>query len=277
MKNALLVGINRYKTPGSDLQGCVNDVENMMDMLTTKFKFDSIIKLTDKKATTKNIKSELEDLINQAEVGDIILFHYSGHGSQVKDYNKDETDGVDEIICPHDLNWQSKMITDDYIYKTFSKLKDGVTLVYISDSCHSGSMLRNAVSEKELIEVPKFLTPPDEVLEEIFKAKSAIYDNDAKMTMIMADGKKKKETFENVNGILLSGCESTQTSADAYINRKYQGAFTATLLYVLKKFNYDITYKDLIQEVNRRLDILGYSQNPQLQCKQELEDLKFLK
>ena len=30
---ALLVGINKYKIPGSDLSGCVNDVTNIRDAL----------------------------------------------------------------------------------------------------------------------------------------------------------------------------------------------------------------------------------------------------
>lgn len=36
---ALLVGVNKYKLPGSDLQGCVNDITNIRDVLLKYFGF----------------------------------------------------------------------------------------------------------------------------------------------------------------------------------------------------------------------------------------------
>ena len=38
-KRALLVGINRYKIPGADLRGCVNDVKNLKSALTRYYGF----------------------------------------------------------------------------------------------------------------------------------------------------------------------------------------------------------------------------------------------
>jgi uncharacterized caspase-like protein len=40
-KKALLIGINRYKIPGADLRGCVNDVKNMQTVLTQYYGFAS--------------------------------------------------------------------------------------------------------------------------------------------------------------------------------------------------------------------------------------------
>ena len=40
-KKALLIGINRYKVPGADLRGCVNDVKNMQDVLTRYYGFSA--------------------------------------------------------------------------------------------------------------------------------------------------------------------------------------------------------------------------------------------
>jgi len=36
---ALIVGINKYKFPGSDLQGCVNDATNVREVLLKYFGF----------------------------------------------------------------------------------------------------------------------------------------------------------------------------------------------------------------------------------------------
>ena len=98
---ALLVGINYPNTP-NELRGCVNDVIAIRKMLIANFKFDAanIVTLTDKQATTANIKQNLELLVADLQPGDTVFFHYSGHGSQM--YNNDksdiENDNLDEIL-----------------------------------------------------------------------------------------------------------------------------------------------------------------------------------
>ena len=104
---ALLVGINKYKIPGADLNGCVNDVANMRDILLKFFGFTTkeIRVLVDERATKKNIMERLKWLVGGAKAGDRLLLHYSGHGSQVVDRDGDELkDRMDEIICPHDMD-----------------------------------------------------------------------------------------------------------------------------------------------------------------------------
>ena len=47
-----------------------------------------------------------------AQPGDAFFFHFSGHGSRVKDTDGDEADGWDETICPVDYD-RAGMIVDD--------------------------------------------------------------------------------------------------------------------------------------------------------------------
>lgn len=69
------------------------------------------------------------------------MFHYSGHGSQQRNYNRDERDGYDETICPLDFVTQG-MIVDDEINTTIVRpLPSGVKLHAIVDACHSGTVL----------------------------------------------------------------------------------------------------------------------------------------
>ena len=99
---ALLVGVNKYKLPGSDLQGCVNDITNIRDVLLKYFGFSvkNIRVLADGRATKKAIFDRLNWLVKDAKPGDRLLFHFSGHGSQIRDRDGDELkDGLDEIIC----------------------------------------------------------------------------------------------------------------------------------------------------------------------------------
>src|SRR2546426_11637608 len=99
-KRALLVGINKYRYSNiiPSLSGSVNDVEDMKALLVGKFNFapENILVLTDEKATHAGIISAIEThLINKSQPGDIVVFHYSGHGSQMKDVTGESPSGLD--------------------------------------------------------------------------------------------------------------------------------------------------------------------------------------
>jgi len=118
-KRAVLIGINRYQIPGADMRGCVNDVKNLEQSLTTYYGFSAqdITSLTDLKATKKAMQSAIQKLIARGKKGDTLLLHYSGHGSNVPDDNGDEADHRDEILCPTNLDWEDPL-RDDWLRKT---------------------------------------------------------------------------------------------------------------------------------------------------------------
>lgn len=139
MKKAFLVGINKY--PGSPLRGCVNDVIVVFQILTTKFDFkpENIKVLTDQEATRANIISGIKWLTQGVKVGDSIVFHYSGHGSQVMvdDWSAtNETDGRDEIICPVDLDWNDPL-RDHELGAYFKRVPKTCETLVILDCCLS--------------------------------------------------------------------------------------------------------------------------------------------
>jgi hypothetical protein len=146
MKKALLVGINRYLDPGNDLKGCVNDVRQMAETLESRYGFPgdgNMRTLTDARATTKAILDGLAWLTAGVSRGDSLVFHYSGHGSQVPDRNGDETtDRLDEILCPYDLDWEHPL-TDDDLAAACANVPQGALLTVILDCCHSGTGLRD--------------------------------------------------------------------------------------------------------------------------------------
>lgn len=85
---AVLVGCN-YPNTMNELHGCHNDVLAMRDVLMARFQFDpnNIELLTDKPGSsvmpTGNIMSALNRMIEQAVPGDVLYFHYSGHGTLI--------------------------------------------------------------------------------------------------------------------------------------------------------------------------------------------------
>ena len=85
-KLALLIGINQYPQDHK-LRGCVTDVELQKELLIYRFGFQpqDILTLTDKQATRENIeKAFVEHLINQVQKDDVVVFHFSGFGRQIK-------------------------------------------------------------------------------------------------------------------------------------------------------------------------------------------------
>ncbi|CDM93665.1 MAG: caspase family protein [Limnospira maxima] len=85
-KLALLVGINSYST--QPLIGCVNDIYLQRELLIHRFGFhpQDIYILEDKQATRDGILTAFEEyLIKQAKPGDVVVYHYSGHGSRIFD------------------------------------------------------------------------------------------------------------------------------------------------------------------------------------------------
>lgn len=94
-----------------------------------------------KRPTKQNIRMALYWLVQGCRAGDSLVFHYSGHGSQQRNYNGDEVDGYDETLCPLDYETQG-MIVDDEINATIVRpLPSGVKLHAIIDACHSGTVL----------------------------------------------------------------------------------------------------------------------------------------
>lgn len=85
-KLALLVGINHY-AEGSELRGCLTDVELQRELLIHRFGFHpaDIVSLTGEAATRDAIATAfLNHLVEQSQAGDVVLFHFSGYGNLVR-------------------------------------------------------------------------------------------------------------------------------------------------------------------------------------------------
>ena len=167
-KLALLVGINRYQHREIPrLRGAVNDVNSMKDLLETRFGFDEndIVKLTDNEATRKAIMDAFRDHLIAKTKGpgdEIVVFHYSGHGSQRATDDPNAENGWYETIVPHDsgrgldsdIN-SNKDILDYDVSDLFTELRANTRFItFIFDSCHSGDVTRNIDQAREAPLIP---------------------------------------------------------------------------------------------------------------------------
>jgi hypothetical protein len=228
-KRGLMIGINYVGTP-YQLNGCINDVASMTAKLTTDFGFTHITALTDEtelKPTRDNILSEFTKLLADAQSGDLLFVLYSGHGSYILDKNGDETDKRDEMIITSDLKG---IIDDDLKAIIQTNLKKDVTLFAMFDSCFSGTILDLRYQYLDSLNYDTFT------------------END-----------KQLETEGNV--LMISGCTDNQTSADANIDSKYQGAMTWSMLQTLQP---NITWSDLLKNMRTALKGARFTQLPQM-------------
>lgn len=249
-RRALLVGINAYPNPINALRGCLNDVRQMHVLLREHFGFDDpagVCTLTDRHATTTAIKAGLAWLVGDARPGDVLVFHYSGHGSQVPDQHGDETtDGLDEIICPCDLDWDDPF-TDDDLHEAVKGVAPGARLTIVLDCCHAGTGLRGQISSKYL-EPPATHRPP-------------AHWRSAEAPQLRRFGARAAQA----GGILVAACREDQVSADAFIAGDYHGALTYYLCETLREDRFAATYGQLIKGVRRHLRSEGFEQEPQLE------------
>ena len=234
MKRALLVGIN-YVGTSNELRGCINDINNVAAYLQTTRGYPpgSCIGLSDvtaRKPTRANILAAFKELMQGVKSGDELWFHYAGHGVLQRDNNGDEESGTDSCICPLDFN-QSGCITDDVIRSQLVALVPaGARLFIVLDACHSGTGcdLRYKYDDSSYLVNANAPSP-------------ATYDPNAwALRQTSYEYKRYAKTAGNV--FCISGCQDSQTSADAYLGGQAAGALTYCLLQSLKA-NDMATYK----------------------------------
>jgi metacaspase-1 len=266
-KRALLIGINKYQIPGADLRGCVNDVRDLSAALIEfyGFKKRDIKILLDGAATQKAMQAGITALVRGAKKGDVLVLHYSGHGSNVPDdeKNRDEADGRDEILCPTDLNWD-KPFRDDWLRVTFDKLPAGVSFTTIMDCCHSGTNTR-AIQPPDVKVKQRYLPSPWGLA--AAESHRGLPKNVSSELRRSSRSARKAKDIVNAElpEVLVTGCRDTQTSADAFINGRFNGALTFALVEAIRKSKGRLTYR---QWHDRAADVLKarkFEQVPQLE------------
>lgn len=309
-KKAFLAGINDYLYV-SDLRGCVSDVEKFRSLLAEDFQFPpgQIHTLTDDEVVKSNVVHELEWLLKGAKSGDQLVFMFAGHGSQTADLDGDEPDGVDELLCLHDMDFDDPetYLLDDDIYRFTKRLSEGVLLTIIFDCCHSGTATRMLLSpaksrglapnkaplvdlrstlqrssdysvtralslREEGHDVMQRLLEPRTDEEERHTVLARFIEPPAKVLDLMhrkgtrrsmkRSGDAGKRTM---NHVFFAASESGQTSADAYIDGGFHGAFSFHFCRAVRTAGIDADRQRLLRDVRTALAQGRFSQVPQLE------------
>jgi len=213
---ALHIGLNRvdpkhYQGWDGQLVACEADAKDM-SALAKKQGFKSPTMLLTEAATASAVSDAILGAAKTLKSGDLFFLTYSGHGGQVDDTNSEEADRMDETWVCYD-----RQLVDDELYEMWGKFKAGVRIVVLSDSCHSGTVLR---------EIPAFISGgpriramPTTVARKVQKAHAKLY------RQIQDQHRAAENAKVNASVLLVSGCMDNQTSRDGDRN----GLFTGTL------------------------------------------------
>lgn len=226
------IGLNRvnpdhYEGWDGALAACEADAKDM-EALAKARGFKSRTMLLTETATADAVTVAIAQAAKALKAGDMFFLTYSGHGGQVVDSNGDEKDRMDETWVCYD-----RQLIDDELYELWGKFKAGVRIFVLSDSCHSGTVLRDIPAF--VSGGPRIRAMPTTVVRKVQKAHAALYRR------IQKEHPAAERTVVKASVLLISGCMDNQTSLDGPRN----GLFTGTLRKVYGNGTFKGSYRKL--------------------------------
>lgn len=259
-KLALIVAVGDYpKSGGWEKLSSVNDVDIITEALLKQgFSKENISILKDKQASKTGILDAFDKLQIKARKGDIIYFHFSGHGQQIFDDNGDEIDGLDEALIPYDAGIDNKLciakgenhLRDDLLGKLLDKLRSHVgingDIIAVIDACHSGTATRGIGRNRGTDRI--FSTPQ--------------LNSVSHKTAHSGGG-----YFEVADDSNLAPIVIISASGARELNREYNGhgSLSYTLSQILPTIYKSNTYRELFELVRMKMNIIVPQQNPQVE------------
>lgn len=276
-KHALIIAIGNYSEESEwrDINS-ENDILLLKEALIYKGFKDKNIHIYSGNIDKGSILSSIDKhLIKNVNEGDVCFFHFSGHGQQIADNNKEELDGLDEALVPYDAPMENEFknsIGETVSYDGKRHLRDdelSVKLlevrkklgnkgdIFVSiDACHSGTATRGiGPSRGTMIKnVPKNWTSPKANIESEDKENSRnfglIQVGDNLATIACFFGSKQDEpNFEY---------ESKEDG-------KYYGSLSYALSKALMNAESEISYRGLFDKIKFIMSGIAPRQTPQVE------------
>src|SRR5579863_4277559 len=151
-QRALLVGVGKLDIPGNDLPSIELDLDRMHAMLNLMgFQDRQIHILQDEAATSSAVIAEFSGWLKQGvQPNDRVVFYFSGHGSNVPDFEGEEDNDVSQVLVTYDVKRVrvqgkpslSGVIVDTRISQLLAAIPSK-NILFIADSCHSGTVTRS--------------------------------------------------------------------------------------------------------------------------------------
>ena len=197
---------------------CVKDAE-MMHGVAKYFNYNKSHVLLNEHATVSNFKKTVESYSKELSQGDLCVITYSGHGSELPDLNGDEIIPIDQTWCLYD-----RQLIDDELPHLWKQFGDGVNVLVILDSCHSGTSIKNYghKSINTLNYVEKFKAFD-------LNLKTATYTKNKKQYEKILEAKPIDENEVKCSVTLLAACQDNEEALAGSFVSFFTGILIKTL------------------------------------------------
>ena len=248
---AFLVGINDYPQSGvSPLKGCVNDATSLADFLQANYTDlePDILLRTNAEATRAQFIQDFRAQLGQANDGDVVFFHFSGHGSreisppELWSINPDKRN--ETLVLYDSRDSEGADLADvelAVLLWEISQGKPNLDVVVSLDCCHAGSGSKSADDFK-------FINARQAEKEGNSRTLAGYLSLAGESESYFV--KNYRENQDNIKipfarHILLAACDKHQKAWEGLDN---QGLYTGALLQALQSET-KISYAKLYQEV----------------------------
>ena len=290
-QHALLIGVDHYarnRLPDGSrypsLGGCVRDIGHVETFLTSHLNIptQNIHKLTatnsgnaqpsepkEEWPTYENMVDQFKRLTEQAQPGDFVYIHYSGHGGRAKTIYPDlkGKDAFDETLVPTNIgDPKARHLRDvELAHLLQAMVKKDLIVTIVLDCCHSAGATRGpgTVMARGI----DAIDTADRSSESLVAQPDALA-----ATWLAATNSQTRSVNVNPNGLpapqgytLLAACRANESAFEyAFNGKERNGALTYWLLDTLRQADPKATYKMLFDRILAKIHSQFYAQTPQL-------------
>ena len=289
---ALLIGIDYYfpnQLPNDgcyhSLGGCVRDVRHVEEYLSHHEQIPqaNLLKLTATNTggsqplepsaqwpTYENMVAAFQQLTAEAQSGDYVYIHYSGHGGRARTTIPERRGemGIDEALVPTDIgDSEARYLRDHELAKLLNDMvAKGLVVSVVLDSCHSGGMTRGGgdVAIRGLNTVDETKCCVDSLVgshEELLQAWDYATEGGTRNVALGSGWLPEPRGYT-----LLAACRPSESACEyAFEKGERNGALTYWLLDSLEDTGPGLSYKVLHDRIVAKVHSQFENQTPQLQ------------
>jgi hypothetical protein len=278
-KYAIVYGISDYPSGYSDLSSTDDDAMAMEELLASQG-FQVTVRITDDatvsiidvpdpdpdivdEATYNRLELDFQDIAGQADLYDLFIFYFSGHGKQILAGSSENTPGSDPedeaIVLVNDTLSDVEYLIDDTLADWLRTIPCARKVV-ILDSCYSGGFVSNplegdAIPPDYSHEGPKGLF---ETLGDAFYLYANFQDYGSDISpdvalVIAASGEQDVAYEDEDNGIMTGFLLESATEADYNLDG-----------YITVSESYLYIYRNIIEHFNMVYGPSGFAFFPDI-------------
>ncbi|HIK14443.1 MAG TPA: caspase family protein [Leptolyngbyaceae cyanobacterium M33_DOE_097] len=260
-KLALLVGIDQYKD--KPLRGCLTDLELQRELLVHRFGFrqQDVLLLTNQQATRQAIADAYRShLVQQAQTGDVVLFHFSGYGGTVATPDQPQ---LSLVTADEPIASDEGLLVSDLLLETLSLLGRSLStnqLTTVLDTCYTysgNSLMGNLRVRARPTRAPAQISTTELVLRDQLKRSF--------LTGAQRPTPKPNQSEPDFPGMLLLATHADRLAAEAQWDGFSAGLFTLALTQALWQTSTPTTMRFVMGGVGEQIEhFTSQEQQPQV-------------